>query len=756
MAQWVQSSGRTRSASCAAMDTAEFALLESDVYRILQNVLRELDTQQPEISKVMLRLTLHQKVQASPLSCLAVVQVAVRELERAERFDLKSHVIPLLHTLIYTLAQVVYVPDGLYKRLYVSCKRLLTLPQPFCTVGLSCIRLLKAEIYTPGLLYQRTLVSEHSLRNEYYPLQERVFVFADPAVFSESLGALLKDDVEGGVDTQVEHMRRVVQHTLQATLGEELCHGPTLTQALQELEQDVESYFCEVLASMEQNAVDSKSEQNTLASRLQQLYTQLLHSTGKDTLSHGSLASIPLPNPDMSFHMWWEEEELWREIAKFIRSGSMSDSFCLSPDEFEMPDLYTDTDMPRHSVLSTDSGIERDMQLADSSDTEPGGGRIAKADPAPAVCRLTRRGGMKVRPSASDSMALVQDALEEAAWSSSLQRHAGRRSSDVFRVKRHMTANVVVVGDDRTVGRLAGAYYRLRKMEARKLFLTTKVNIKLFYIPVATQPGSPDTGSVPLDPNPCVLGSYLGMVDPWYDFNICSQGQMIPQLANMCKSFLADIISYYVRMGQQPVYFTIYYVKIVYCDPDKKPTEDVFLSHLSIDFPEYKLRHGTLKDASTKQKKCPAEACGGLVSLTYRKVSLSNRETEKGLFLRTTGMEISAVPTSKAEDLNCLTVDVSELKSKSSSGAKVRTCNLKLKTQESTGFTLCLDKDSRRTFPDVQSIEVEPCKEPGYYVQKSMKSKSQLMAEENTESGLSKYLNRTLLLPINTFSGIIP
>jgi len=26
--------------------------------------------------------------------------------------------------------------------------------------------------------------------------------------------------------------------------------------------------------------------------------------------------------------------------------------------------------------------------------------------------------------------------------------------------------------------------------------------------------------------------------------------------------FLADIISYYVRMGQQPVYFNIYYIKV--------------------------------------------------------------------------------------------------------------------------------------------------------------------------------------------------
>ncbi|KAI4873014.1 hypothetical protein NFI96_004863, partial [Prochilodus magdalenae] len=113
----------------------------------------------------------------------------------------------------------------------------------------------------------------------------------------------------------------------------------------------------------------------------------------------------------MSFHMWWEEEELWRELTKFIRSStiSLSDSFSLSPDEFDLPDLATDLDseMPRHSIMSTDSGIERDMQPAESSDTECSGGRSLKADPGQG--RLSRRGGMKVKPTVTDSRALIQD-----------------------------------------------------------------------------------------------------------------------------------------------------------------------------------------------------------------------------------------------------------------------------------------------------------------------------------------------------------
>ncbi|TNN55276.1 Phosphoinositide 3-kinase regulatory subunit 6 [Liparis tanakae] len=131
-----------------------------------------------------------------------------------------------------------YIPDELYKRVYDFCKRLLIYPHPYCTVGLSYTRRIKTERSVPGLMYQRMVTAEQRLKNEHYPFQERVFVLADPEVFSGSLGQVLSGDIEtsasaaDGSPSPLDHMCLVVQHSLQAALGAEQCHGPKLARAL--------------------------------------------------------------------------------------------------------------------------------------------------------------------------------------------------------------------------------------------------------------------------------------------------------------------------------------------------------------------------------------------------------------------------------------------------------------------------------------------------------------------------------------------
>lgn len=121
-------------------------------------------------------------------------------------------------------------------------------------------------------------------------------------------------------------------------------------------------------------------------------------------------------------------------MAKFARPTSIS-----SIDDCEMSDFLSDLGLDiRYSVISTDSGI--DMGQGSSMDMET---KVEK--------RLSRRGGMKVKPSLMGSMTLIQDTLgSESAFLSQQQP------------QRNFIANIVVMGDDRGIGRLARAFYRLR------------------------------------------------------------------------------------------------------------------------------------------------------------------------------------------------------------------------------------------------------------------------------------------------------
>lgn len=746
---------------------------EPELYRRIQSILpKDSDGSQTQdcYNKGMLRWTLHKKVQNNPVSSLSLVWVLIKELEKAERWDSRKNIIPLLHTLMYAVVQTAYIPDELYKRVYDICKRLLTYPQPYSTIGMSYSRQIKKEHSIPGLTYQRTVISEQRLKNDHYPYQERVFVLADPAVFSSSLSKVVSDDIDAsvlastssGFITALDHMSSVVQHSLQAVLGPELCDGASLARALKDMGRDVEHYFQEVLVATEQSTEQSA----TLRSRLLRMYHEIVTDT--EPLSRGALCDCPLPNPEMSFCLWTEELDIWRELSKWVRSSSVSDQFSMSQDQedFELGESPTEIPSPRFSVLSSDSGIERDLpfnteQLTDGDALSA----TSESDPDP---KLFRKGCIKLRHTGKESMALMS--LEEqicpggegpsggrgGSRATTLQRRVGNNAMhSSFPKQRHFTARIVAMGDDRALGRLAQTYYFYRKREARRLFLTLKVNLQFYYIPISACKDNLSS----LTKNPCSLGSYLGAVDPWYNSNIKSLGSTITKLAKMQSlnsgptkdPFISDIIAYYVRLGQQPVYFNIYFVK--FTSMSKTATKDVFLTHLELEFPEFKHISASVKE---KQKKNSSEVCGAMVSMKYKKVTLSGRDVDCGLSVRTTGAQICAIPSSEVDDLNCLTMVLNESASKSKSNAvvsKIRTNNIKITSPENRVFSVTLDRDSRRVYKDVQSIEILPCLDPGYSVHKTMRSKFSLGNEG--DGGLSKYMNKGLPLPINTFAGII-
>ncbi|XP_074411093.1 phosphoinositide 3-kinase regulatory subunit 6 isoform X2 [Zonotrichia albicollis] len=700
------------------MDSSE---LESDILRRVRTLLRELDGHHPscQSDRGMLRWTLHKRMDQNPRTSCVLVSILVKELERAERGDLRHYIIPLLHTLMYTLIQAPCIPDELCARVYDFCKRLLTLPKPFCTIGLDYASRLQLERAAPGTLYQRMVISEQSLHSAAFPCQERIFIFADPELLPEAICRALAMDTEAAQVSQSPRgcMSCVVTHALQAALRD-TCDTPGLWARLQALPPgDLEHWFQQVVAAVEGSEGGSERGQHT--ARLERIYHGLMGSSPAGNDPQEGLQGTPLPSPNISFHLWTEDEQLWKELVLFLRPLSQScEPECLGQElePLEMPDPLPGCGccgQSRFSVLSTDSGIERDLP--------------APEEPCERS-RLHRKGGIKKKPSPLDSVALLQAGGGKAPGKP--PGRAGVPPEPAAPLQRLHTARVVLLGDDRVLGRLAQAFLSLRKREARRVFLTPRLDLQFYHIPVV--PGQPQPSAAEhTDPEElCEVAGYLGRADPWYESNISTLGHMIPKLATM----------------------------VLFQDPAQEPAEDVFLTELLTqvqDSPSH-------RELSTTKRKSTLDGPGMDLTVTCRRVVLSERHKELALSLHSTGLLMKAIPAEEAAGQGCLTVTITEIirtsnlagRSFSAVAHRFRTRSIKVRSSEQRPFTVRLDKDSRRTYRDVVGLEVSPCLEPSYCLQKTRTTKCS--PEETEDVGLVKYLPKSLLLPINTFAGVIP
>ncbi|KAB0401787.1 hypothetical protein E2I00_020000 [Balaenoptera physalus] len=467
---------------------------------------------------------------------------------------------------------------------------MLTLPAPYCTIALDCAIRLKTETAVPGTLYQRLVIAEQNLTSELYPYRERVFLFVDPELVSPS-------DLTRSRDWEVR-LGQPGSRTLLCVLD---ARDGVQTSSRRALER----YFHAVVAAVEQMASEPSPSREGHLERLEEIYCSLLGPAeatrgrcGGDR-PQARLPSIPLPSPHITFHLWTNEEQLCKcsafdpsggrglevvvyacvreELVLFLRLRSQ---LRLSADleALDLQGFLPDRELARASVLSTDSGIERD------------------------------------KPTAS--------------------RHS-------------------------ELGELA---------------------------------------------------AFLGRADPWYESVVNTLCPAIRKLAEMPLSldtsqtvdpFILDAITYYVRMGTQPIYFQIYAVKRPIHSPS--PT----ISFFPLSGPTH----------------CPPTAAPDI-------------------------------------DHTCLNISVTEVVKTSNLAGRsfstvtntFRTANIRIQSQDQRLLTLLLDKDSCRMYRDVARFEVAPCPEPCSGAQKS---KALGLSSHQEEMERTKAKAKPLLMPINTFSGIV-
>ncbi|KAM9391409.1 phosphoinositide 3-kinase regulatory subunit 6 isoform 1-T2 [Pholidichthys leucotaenia] len=669
--------------------------------------------------KGMLIWTLQKKVVANPSCSIPLFTVLLTELEKMYENQSYTSLIQVLHTLSYVVIQSgVKIPDSLYQRMYQCLMRLLTLPVPYCSVALRTLRNIKTEMITPGSLYLKRVIAEQNLKNLYFPLQEKVFVLADPALFSPPLEATVRAylNVSSSLRGKCSIEKNVLLHVLQKGL-EMTSQSSKLAQSIEEFgDHDANLLFLELVLAVKFSISHGTGGQEDYLKTLQNLYEDIL-APAEEGFSemagsiHGSRNNTALPFPEINFHLWKDEDTLWELLQNFTHS-------CCS----SMKDKEKNT---------RDSGIVKD---------------IAETPPPSTNKSVFKRRHAYKKSSSSDKLSLMKEKMERVP-----------ERSPLLKEEQKHTARVVVMGDNRVLGQLTQAYYSIRKKESKHLWLTKKVNLQFYYIPVSDEASSSNTPeSLCKDEGRLSLASFLGQVDPWYNSNIRNLGSAIPTLPEMPSNqsvpselnlFLLDTLCYYLRCATQPVNLPLYSVEMTCSSSAEKPVvRDVFVSQLEADIPEFRHLKETCPKNISRRKKTSVQVFGAVISVRYTKNSLSKRGVVQGAVPMACGVVVTSVPRGSSLGDDCLGVSFDSLNPEFKT--KIQTRSISIRAMENRTLAVCLDKDSRRTYTDVQKIEICPCLDPGCRIWSSFSNSTE------RELPLNKYLDKVLSLPINTFTGV--
>uniref|UniRef100_A0A3B4GY40 Phosphoinositide-3-kinase, regulatory subunit 6b n=1 Tax=Pundamilia nyererei TaxID=303518 RepID=A0A3B4GY40_9CICH len=422
----------------------------------------------------MLVWNLQRKVEVNPSCSLSIISILVQKLEKT-----------------LTTVSKVCPSSSLVKIKLCSCAKAVHLKTFFS--------LLLQTLSSTGSLYLKRVIAEQNIKSEHFAAREKVFVLADPAVFSVSLEATAPATLKGRSGMDGCSCVILFPYSHQAIHQDLMCSPNFFFQVLED--HDVRQYFQDVVETVKQSLQHGPGSRADYLKGLKQIHKNILAASEK------GLSVV-----------CYNTRNLLTDFALPSGSNPIKD------------------DKER---ISRDSGIVKDLKDSD------------EAEQLPYTAQKTlreRRNALKNSKSA-EKLSLMEEKMKEDVTG----------NSPLLKEERSHTARIVVLGDDSTLGKLTKAYYIIRKKEAKRNMLTKKLDLQLYYIPVSDAESRLSLASCleRVDPWYSVNVSSLGAAIP-----TLPELPSVSRKPTELSLYLLDTLCYYLRCGTQPVNLPVYSVKV--------------------------------------------------------------------------------------------------------------------------------------------------------------------------------------------------
>ncbi|XP_078454507.1 phosphoinositide 3-kinase regulatory subunit 5-like isoform X2 [Lampetra planeri] len=778
----------------------QFWRLQHLVERCLHDLEKLSCTESPKNAGLALnRWTLEEFISRHPSNGVLVIRQILDKLRELHGTFNHDGFVPLALMFWSTVINTPHIPqdkqilDISYEEFY----KFLTWPQPAGGLCKNILHLIKTEMRAPGITFQRLAQAENEISSNSCLPNAKTVLLLDPAevpqVFSETIKAELK---LLGLDRQSSNVK-LIRHVFQSTGGREY-DLDALQKSLQTKDKDfVHNVYLRCVSALEK-ADSSRNDDCTsgdLGQQLHTIYEEVVGSgkKGKKGENNSTLEFIPLPVPKILVHDWKDQnldflykyvqqKKIGKALATEQGSGDVEpfrdsgfSSASISSGSWPEGESACET-RPRDDGLSAlrhseahlpsdkrpDSGYSEKDELElsnieedDLLDTDPNVSQddlpqtdeyylpselplLDEEEPSETLCCRS-----SIEDDLSDNEATEECSFQKTPEAIKLKRKTAMRRKLQLRGEKaaeFRALRIVVFGRDKTLGRLARAYNRMRIRESRCSLLMKHFRLEFYYIPIRDQP--PSTAN-PLygqalnqqDQDDCVISQTLGAIDTWYERNVGNAFSIMTLLPSQITQetsviahypFWANTVLYYSRFAKHSVLLQAYQMEL--CLMNGKKVKEIFVQEMLVSPQSSRqtLMAGQCRRASDYDKE-PSVS----LSLAYDKVSVSKRVQTVTVEKNFTSVKISRLsPLVKAEanldTLYLITMEpagkqtrmlpfvtqVNQQTTPQIRNPPIRVNAVSLKSKAYSTLTVMLDNDESKVFQDVIGCAVSACLNP--------------------------------------------